>query len=88
MDDMNQFYFHGFFREDNYDIPKADLFKHNIYELKEDIESENEKVLYKESNDETLIQKENIEDNISTSSEKKIIDKKELRKLKNKESGN
>ena len=80
---MNQFYFHGFFREDNYDIPKADLFKHNIYELKEDIESENEKVLYKESNDETLIQKENIEDNISTSSEKKIIDKKELRKLKN-----
>ena len=86
MDDMNQFYFHGFFSEDNYDIPKADLFKHNIYELKEDIESENEKVLYKESNDETLIQKENIEDNISTSSEKKIIDKKELRKLKNKES--
>ncbi len=85
----NEFYENDFFQNENFNIVKDELltnFNINENEFNEEYEKENYYNKGKENLKNNLIQRENGDDNISTSIEKKNIDKKELRKIKNKES--
>ena len=78
-----EFYENNLSGEENFFIQKKDILKSfNINESEEEIFSSNSKEEQKMTNS----QKEYLEENISTTIEKKITDKKELRRIKNKES--
>ena len=78
-----EFYENNLSGDENFFIQKKDILKSfNINESEEEILSSNSKEEQKMTNS----QKEYLEENISTTIEKKITDKKELRRLKNKES--
>ena len=78
-----EFYENNLYGDENYLIQNKGFLKSfNINESEEEILSSNSKEEQKMTNS----QKENLEENISTTIEKKITDKKELRRLKNKES--
>ena len=78
-----EFYENNLYGDENYLIQNKGFLKSfNINESEEEILSSNSKEEQKMTNS----QKEYLEENISTTIEKKITDKKELRRLKNKES--